>query len=127
MFSFLAFTGAFVSILFFCFMAASRFQDTALITAFFSILFSTIICFKLANMDHKVNDTEYEVTKLKSRLNIKDGDMVNNSDMQDGSTDDSEDGYLEDESEVEYFGNGVNYDDYDDDITQVDPTDDVTD
>lgn len=68
MFSFLAFTGAFVSILFFCFMAASRFQDTALITAFFSILFSTIICFKLANMDKKIKDNEDEIAKLKSHL-----------------------------------------------------------
>lgn len=65
MFSFFAFTGAFVSILFFCFMAASRFQDTALITAFFSILFSTIICFKLANMDKKIKYNENQIKILK--------------------------------------------------------------
>lgn len=126
MFLFLAMIGLIASIFLF-FAIVSGDSSETLITSFISILISTAICFKLAKMDHKVNDTEYEVTKLKSRLNIRDGDMVNNSDMQDGSTDDSEDGYLEDESEVEYFGNGVNYDDYDDDITQVDPTDDVTD
>lgn len=126
MFSFLAILGVFASISMFIWMVADNCQLQTVIS-FISMIFSTAICFKLAKMDHKVNDTEYEVKKLKIRLNIKDGDMVNNSDMQDGSTDDSEDGYLEDESEVEYFGNGVNYEDYDDDITQVDPTDDVTD
>lgn len=65
MFSFLAFTSAFVSILLFCFMAASHFQDISLITAFFSILFSTIICFKLADMDKKIRKHESEIKILK--------------------------------------------------------------
>ena len=77
MFSFVALIGLLASIILFGSMVSSNFQDSSLITAFISMLFSTILCFKLAKMDQKISDNEIEIQKLKKHLDIPNDDTSN--------------------------------------------------
>lgn len=64
MFLFLAMIGLIASIFLF-FAIVSGDSSEILITSFISILISTAICFKLANMDKKIKDNENQIKILK--------------------------------------------------------------
>ena len=83
MFTLLAIIGVLSSIILFFSMVSSNFQDSSLITAFISMLFSTILCFKLAKMDQQISDNQTEIENLKKHLDIKQEDPVMNSYLQD--------------------------------------------
>lgn len=76
MFSFLAIIGVIASIILLGGMISTDFEDPSAITSFFSMIFSTILCFKLARMDQKISENETEISKLKTHFGIKDGDTV---------------------------------------------------
>ena len=75
MFSILAVIGGFACIIF----LILSISDSAYLPSFLSIIFSTILCIKLASMDKKINESEDEIAKLKTHLGIKDGDIVKNT------------------------------------------------
>jgi len=104
MFLFLAMIGIIASIFLF-FAIVSGDSSETLITSFISILISTAICFKLANMDKKIKDNEDEIEKLKSHLGIKNGDRVNN---------------IPDNPKIDDKNSDIEYVDYDGDISDFD-------
>ena len=88
MFSFLAIIGVIASIILLGGMISSGFEDPSVNISFFSMLFSTILCFKLAKMDQKISDNEDEIYKLKTHLGLKDGDLVKESPLEEETYDD---------------------------------------
>lgn len=103
MFLILAMIGLIASI--FLFFAIIGTSSAELIPSFISMLISTAICFKLANMDKKIKYNEGEIAKLKTHLGIKNGDRVNN---------------IPDNPEIDDENSDIEYVDYEGDISDFD-------
>lgn len=83
MFTFFIIIGGIGSSLMFLSWASTEFQNIDYFLFFLSMLTSTLLCYKLLNMESKVKDHETEIENLKKHLDIKHEDPVMNSYIQD--------------------------------------------